>query len=80
MPWNPFLMKVLLKKEVCESREQCTRPTGKQTIATGCFSKKKKGNAKRCMLGNSLVPKRVVKVCLGSAYFAEIENFLLKVL
>ena len=42
--------------------------------------KKKKGNAKRWMLGNSLVPKRVLKVCLGSAYFAEIENFLLKIL
>ena len=42
MPWDQFLMKILLKKEVCESREQCMRPTGKQTTATGRFSKKKK--------------------------------------
>ena len=27
VPWNPFLMKKLLNKEVCESREQYTRPT-----------------------------------------------------
>ena len=27
--WDPFLMKILLKKEVCTSREQCTGPTGK---------------------------------------------------
>ena len=27
--WDPFLMKVLLKKDVCGSREQCTRPTRK---------------------------------------------------
>ena len=29
MQWDPFLMEVLLKKEVCGSREQCTKPTGK---------------------------------------------------
>ena len=27
-------MKILLKKEVCGSREQCTRPTKKATTAT----------------------------------------------
>ena len=42
MPWDQFLMKILLKKEDCESREQCMRPTGKQTTATGRFLKKKK--------------------------------------
>ena len=25
--WGPFLMKKLLKSEICESHEQCTRPT-----------------------------------------------------
>ena len=29
MSWDPFLMKVLVKKKVCGSREQCTGPTGK---------------------------------------------------
>ena len=29
MPQNPFLMKVLLKKEVCGSHEQCMGPTKK---------------------------------------------------
>ena len=79
---EPIFNESFVKKEVCKSREQCTRSTRKQTTATGCFSKKKKkkGNAKRWMLGNSLVHKRVLKVCLGSAYFAKIENFLLKIL
>ena len=27
MPYDPFLMKKLLKSEVCESSEQCTRLT-----------------------------------------------------
>jgi len=30
VPWDPFLMKVLLKNEVCESREQCTGPTARR--------------------------------------------------
>ena len=39
MPRDPFLMKVLLKKGVCGSREQCTRPI---ESAKTHFSKKKK--------------------------------------
>ena len=27
MPWDPFLMKKLLKSEICESSEQYTKPT-----------------------------------------------------
>ena len=27
VPWDPFLMKILTKKKVCESYEQCTWPT-----------------------------------------------------
>jgi len=27
VPWNPFLIKKLLKSEVCGSREQCMGPT-----------------------------------------------------
>ena len=42
MLWDPFLMKVLVKKEVCESCEQCTGSTGKDRNA---FLKKKK---KKC--------------------------------
>ena len=38
--WNPFLMKILLKKEVCGSREQCTGPIGK--VETHFSQKKKK--------------------------------------
>ena len=29
MSWDPFLMKILLKKEVCRSHKQCIGPTGK---------------------------------------------------
>ena len=36
---NPFLMKVLLKKEVCGSHEQCMRPNKTQLTL---FSKKEK--------------------------------------
>jgi len=33
VPWDPFLMKVLVKKEVCGSsrEQQSTKPTGKDT-------------------------------------------------
>ena len=40
MLWDPFLMKVLVKKEVCELCEQCTRSTGKDRNAL--LKKKKK--------------------------------------
>ena len=36
---DPFLMKKLLKKEVCGSREQCTGPTEQPKT---CLKKKKK--------------------------------------
>ena len=44
MPWDPFLMKVLLKKKVCGSHEQFTSPTGKSKC-TSQKKKKKKANA-----------------------------------
>ena len=44
MSWDPFLMKVLLKKEVSGSREQCTGPIGKPWNA---FLKKEKKKKKR---------------------------------
>ena len=44
---EPIFNESFVKKEVCESREQCTRPTGKQTTAIGCFSKKKKKKKKK---------------------------------
>ena len=55
MPWDPFLMKVLLKKEVCESREQCTGPIGK---AWNTLPKKKKKNEMQ-MLNTEVVSKRI---------------------
>ena len=39
MPRDPFLMKVLLKKGVCGSRKQCTRPI--ESAETHFFQKKK---------------------------------------
>ena len=41
MSWDPFLMKILLKKEVCRSHEQCTGPTENALLK----KKKKKKNA-----------------------------------
>lgn len=38
-------MKVLLKKEICSSYEQCTGPTRQATTATESDSQKKKKNA-----------------------------------
>ena len=40
MPWDPFLMKILLKKEVCRSYKQCTRPTEKATSHIKALKKK----------------------------------------
>ena len=39
MSWDLFLTKILLKKEICGSREQCTGATGTQLTL---FKKKKK--------------------------------------
>ena len=44
MPQNPFLMKVLLKKEVCGSHEQCMGPTKKALKQKKKKKKKKKKN------------------------------------
>ena len=43
MLWDPFLMKVLVKKEACESCEQCTGSTGKDRNTL--LKKKKKKNS-----------------------------------
>ena len=45
VPWNLFLIKVLLKKEVCGSRKQCTERTGKAWNALLKKTKKKMWNA-----------------------------------
>ena len=45
-PWDPFLMKVLLKKEIYGSREQYTRPTEQYIITWKMNLKKKKKNTK----------------------------------
>ena len=40
MPWDSFLMQVLIKKEVCGSREQCTGPTDKHILVKNLLVKK----------------------------------------
>ena len=40
MPWDLFLMKVLIKEEVCRSRKQCIGPIG--SAETRLSQKKKK--------------------------------------
>ena len=45
MLWDPFLMKVLLKKEVCGSREQCTDLLVTQKRASAKKKQKQKQNA-----------------------------------
>ena len=57
-------MNFLLKKEVCDSREQCMEPNGKAKKASARFQKRKK---KRKMLKRrpgsvSAVPKRVLSI------------------
>ena len=50
MPWNPFLMKKLLKSEVYGSRKQCTGAlfTGEQsTTATKNKNKKREKTRKK---------------------------------
>ena len=47
MLWDPILIKILLKKYVCESYEQCTESTGK---AWNTFLKKKKKVKCRCWI------------------------------
>ena len=58
--WDPFLIKILLKKKVCGYREQCTGLTGKHWNVL--FNEKK--NAEMQMQCVSIVPKRVLSVCL----------------
>ena len=50
MLWDPFLMKVLLKKEVYGSREQCTEPTKNTPQPQNTHLKKEENtNARRCL-------------------------------
>ena len=62
-------MKVLLKKEVCGSRKQCTGLTGKALCLLKCTSPKKKKKEKKKerklqMLGIKAVSKRVLSTKL----------------
>ena len=60
-----ILMKILLKKEVCRSREQYTGPTRKALYLLKRASqkkKKKKWNAKRRHWGLKAVSKQVLKL------------------
>ena len=62
-------MKVLLKKEVCGSRKQCTGLTGKALCLLKCTSPKKKEKEKKKehklqMLGIKAVSKRVLSTKL----------------
>ena len=40
MPCDSFLMKILLKKDICKSREQCTGPTEKAPQPQNALKKK----------------------------------------
>ena len=58
MPWDPFLTKVLVKKEVCGSREQCMRSTGNTPQPQNAHLKKKKkgeenADTNRCLFINT---------------------------
>ena len=48
MSWDPFLIKVLVKKDVYGSREQYTRPTD-SAIPMMCGRSKSSGSYARCM-------------------------------
>ena len=54
MPWDQFLIKVLLRKYVCRSREQCMGSIGQLQNAILNQKKKKKPDARRCL--NQLYP------------------------
>ena len=82
VPWDPFLMKFLLKKEVCKSREQYTGPSEKHWNAL--LNEKKVWNARHGLhysCGSHLwkrqntriekLSKRVLRMCLDSVYFTE---------
>ena len=64
MPWNLFLMKILLKKEDCESREQCMGPTRPIFSCLKHASQKKK-KKKKMQTQNQLYPNEyLIKKCL----------------
>ena len=88
MPWDSFLMKVLLKKEIYESHELCTRPTEMR------FSMKKKretldmdctvamgptyGNTKNQNTGIETLSKWVlIKVFVWLKFIWSVFSFLL---
>ena len=47
MPWDPFLMKKLLKNEVCGTHEQCTGALFTAEKSKHAAGKKKKKGKKR---------------------------------
>ena len=56
-------MNFLLKKEVCDSREQCMEPTGKAKKASARFQKKKKRKMLKRRPGSvSAISKRVLSI------------------
>ena len=61
MLWDPFLMKVLVKKKVCGSYEQCTGPTGKAKM---CFKKKKNTNVNK-LYPNGYLANMLWLVCIN---------------
>ena len=48
MPWDPFLMKKLLKSEVCRTCEQCTGALFTAEKSKHAARKKKKGKKHKC--------------------------------
>ena len=59
IPWNSFLMKVLMKKEVCESCVQCMGPTEKDRKTL-----KKKNADANAIISIQTITKSEKSVCL----------------
>ena len=53
MPWDPFLVKKLLKSEVCGSREQYTGSTGVAEKSNIMAKKKKKRKERNANVGRA---------------------------
>ena len=68
-------MKVLLKKEVCRSREQCTGPTEKTTTTTETCLKKKNADANANVDANNHYPNGYLVLSLSIGTWYQLPRF-----
>ena len=73
MQWDPFLIKVLMKKDICGSRKQYTGPTD-SVISVKCVDVQKVGGPVSVFHVNALLVKKKKKCETQNAPFLSVSK------